>query len=78
MSSKQASFIVDHEFMNNNAGFNTVRVSDGEALNDSRVVRVEYENGEGFILNYNTYEISVTYGGKTYTIDSMEYVSYVD
>jgi hypothetical protein len=78
MASKQNSFIDEHEFLNNKDGYETSRAVDGEALDNSRVVRVEYENGEGFILNYNTYAINVTYGGQTYTIESMEYVTYVD
>lgn len=38
------------------------------------VVRVEYENGVNFILNYNSYEIQVTYEGTNYTIGALSFV----
>lgn len=76
MASKQDKYITEHEFLNEKYGFDVKRVEDGVALNNSRVVRVEYENQEGFIFNYNSYEIQVTYEGITYNIPSISYVSY--
>lgn len=76
MSSKQDQYITEHEFLNTKYGFDVKRTEDGEPLDNSRVVRVEYENGEGFILNYNPYDITVVYGGNTYSIDSLGYISY--
>ena len=38
------------------------------------VVRVEYENGTSFILNYNSYNIKAIYNGETYTIDALGFV----
>lgn len=38
------------------------------------VVRVEYEGGVNFILNYNSFAITVEYEGQTYTIDGLSFV----
>lgn len=38
------------------------------------VVRVEYEGGVNFILNYNSFAITVEYDGQTYTIDGLNFV----
>ncbi|MGN1346051.1 MAG: DUF5696 domain-containing protein [Eubacteriales bacterium] len=38
------------------------------------IVRVEYEGGVNFILNYNSYAITVEYDGQTYEIDSLSFV----
>lgn len=38
------------------------------------VVRVAYENGVSFILNYNSYAIHVEYDGVEYTIDSLDFI----
>ncbi len=84
MSSKQSSYITEHEFLNADEGYNPIRTQDlidnpdktPTSLNDSRVVRVEYENGEGFILNYNSYEIQVEYDGVVYTIGALGYATY--
>ncbi len=76
MANKQNQYITEHEFLNTKYGFDAKRTEDGEPLDNSRIVRVEYENGEGFILNYNSYDITVVYDGNTYNIDSLGYVSY--
>jgi hypothetical protein len=38
------------------------------------VVRVEYEGGVSFILNYNSYEIKVNFGGQSYTVEPLSFV----
>lgn len=38
------------------------------------VVRVEYEGGVNFILNYNSYDIHVKYDGNEYTIGALSFV----
>jgi len=38
------------------------------------VVRVEYEGGVSFILNYNSFEINVEYDGTTYTIPGLDFI----
>jgi len=38
------------------------------------VVRVEYEGGVNFILNYNSYEIKVNFGGQSYTVEPLSFV----
>ena len=38
------------------------------------VVRVEYEGGVNFILNYNSYPITVEYDGTTYDIAALDFV----
>ena len=76
MSSKQDKYITEHEFMNTKYGFDVKRTEDSEPLDNSNVVRVEYENGEGFILNYNSYGVTVVYNGVTYNIEKLGYISY--
>ena len=41
---------------------------------EGRIVKVTYEGGTSFILNYNNFEITVADGGKTYTIGALDYV----
>jgi len=41
---------------------------------DGTVVRVEYEGGVNFILNYNSFDITVRYGGQKYTIGALGFV----
>lgn len=38
------------------------------------VVRVEYENGTNFIINYNSYDVTVEYGGETYEVEALNFV----
>ncbi|MBO5338517.1 MAG: hypothetical protein J6A96_02320 [Clostridia bacterium] len=64
MKDKQDKYIVDHKFVNNGTSaawytdneasvWNVRYQSSGSKLNNSLVVYVEYENGDGFFLNYN-------------------------
>lgn len=79
MASKQDSYITEHEFMNADDGFKVIRVEDGAKLNNSRVIRVEYANGEGFILNYNPYDVIVEceeLGSEAVTISGLGYEPY--
>ncbi len=41
---------------------------------DGRIVKVTYEGGVSFILNYNNFEITVEDGGKTYTVGALDFV----
>ncbi len=41
---------------------------------DGRIVKVTYEGGKSFILNYNSFEITVEDNGKTYTIGALDFV----
>lgn len=41
---------------------------------EGRIVKVTYEGGTAFILNYNNFEITVEDGGKTYTVGALDYV----
>lgn len=41
---------------------------------DGRIVKVTYENGTSFILNYNGFDITVVDNGVTYTIGSYDFV----
>jgi len=80
MASKQDSYIVDHDFLNtsgNGAEYEVIRL-DGEGdLENSRVVRVEYSNGEGFFINYNSdFTVRVNYGGQSYDVPALGYASY--
>ncbi len=38
------------------------------------IVRVEYEGGVNFLLNYNSFDITVNYNGQTYTIAALGFV----
>lgn len=38
------------------------------------VVRVEYDTGASFILNYNSYDVKAIYNGKTITIEALGFV----
>ena len=37
-------------------------------------MRVEYENGTNFIINYNSYDVTVEYGGETYEVEALNFV----
>ena len=84
MASKQDSYIVGHEFLNAENGYDVIRTQDlidnpdvePEKLNNSRVVSVVYENGEGFLLNYNSFEVKVVFNGVEYTIPGLEFATY--
>ena len=84
MKSKQSSFITEHEILNTSYGeeeghYELYRLENGnkKALENSRVVRVEYENGEGYFLNYNAdYDVTVIYNGKTIVIPALGYAAY--
>ena len=84
MASKQGSYIVGHEFLNAEDGYDVIRTQDlidnpnaePEQLNNSRVVSVLYENGEGFLLNYNSFEIRVIFNGVEYTIPGLSFATY--
>lgn len=76
MKGKSDEYIVEHSFMNCEYGYNVTRTEDGAKLNNSLVVLVVYEGGDGFILNYNDYEVKVEYEGTTYTIDGLSYAKY--
>lgn len=44
------------------------------ATTSGTVVRVEYENGASFILNYNSFDITVNIGGKAYTVEALGFI----
>lgn len=81
MASKQTSYITDHEFLNTSEGGSRYTVYRNDetkgALENSRVVRVEYANGEGFFLNYNSdYSVKVIYKGVSYEVPALGYAAY--
>jgi len=41
---------------------------------EGTVVRVEYEGGTSFILNYNSFAVKAVYNGTVYEIDSLGFV----
>ncbi len=72
MKDLQNKYIVDHGFIDN-----ATRVEDGGAVDSSQVVMVEYEGGIGFVLNYSSYDISVTLpNGNEATISAFGYQRY--
>ena len=76
MKDKQDKYIVEHKFMNAEYGYDVVRKADNVKLNNSSIVLVVYENGEGFVLNYNSYDVVVNFEGKTYEIAPFGYAKY--
>ncbi len=44
------------------------------ATESGSVIRVEYEGGVNFILNYNSFDITVDYDGQIYTIGALGFV----
>ena len=81
MKDKQDKYIIQHEFLNADYGYNVVRKGENGAsdvlINNSSVVRVVYEGGNGFILNYNSFPVYVDNGGKEpQMIDAFGYIPY--
>jgi hypothetical protein len=81
MASKQTSYITDHEFLNTSEGGSRYTVYRNDetkgALENSRVVRVQYDNGEGFFLNYNSdYSVKIVYNGVSYEVPALGYAAY--
>ena len=42
--------------------------------NDGSIVKVGYENGTKFILNYNSFAVTTVYNGISYTIEALSFV----
>ena len=82
MQSKQDQYITEHEFLNtsdSDGTYTVCRADNNGDLENSRIVRVEYENGEGFFLNYNAdFAVKVVYNGVEMTIEPLNYVAYND
>ena len=39
------------------------------------IVSVTYEDGTTFLLNYNSFEVTTSFGGKTYTIGAFDFAT---
>lgn len=80
MGDKQDKYITDHRFLNDEDEGISVTYKNGTKLNNSLLVYVEYEGGEGFLLNYNSEEVIVTINenGKKaqYSIGALSYLEY--
>ncbi len=76
MKDKQNVFIDDHRFLNNDDSDCKVTYRDGTAVNNSLVVLVVYENGDGFILNYNSQDVIVEFEGESYSIPALDFELY--
>lgn len=76
MKGKQDNYIDDHIILNSEYGYEVYRVEDGAPLYTSQVVLVMYDDGEGFILNYNDYSVRVVYEGEDYVIPGLHYQKY--
>ena len=80
MVDKQDKFIIEHEFMNAEYGYNVVRTGSDIGVNNSSVVLVLYgdkeaTSGEGFVLNYNAFRVTVTEAnGTTHVIEPFSYL----
>ena len=61
---------VEEEEVEEDTGYKYTKYTSDEG----RIVKVTYEGGTSFILNYNNFEITVADGGKTYTIGALDYV----
>ncbi len=51
-------------------GDNTSKV----ATESGSVVRVGYENGASFIINYNSFDVEATFNGKTYPVEALGFI----
>ena len=49
-------------------------ITEKYATESGSVVRVEYEGGVNFILNYNSFDITVQFDGQIYTIGALGFV----
>ena len=81
MKDKQDKYIVDHKFLNDEDDGVSVTFKNGTKVNNSLVVLVMYEGGEGFILNYNSEDVVLTLtdenGAKTEcVIGAISYLEY--
>ncbi len=76
MKDKQNKFIVDHKFLNDGEENCSVTLLDGTAVDNSLVVLVVYEGGEGFILNYNSQDVIVEFEGKEYIVPGLDFKPY--
>ena len=76
MKDKQDKYIVDHRFLNNSDSDCKVTLLDGTSMDNSLVVLVVYEGGEGFILNYNSQDVIVEFEGKIYTVKALDFKAY--
>ncbi|MBQ4108258.1 MAG: hypothetical protein IJC80_02525 [Clostridia bacterium] len=81
MKDKQDKYIVDHKFLNDEDDGVSVAFKNGTKVNNSLVVLVMYEGGDGFILNYNSEDVVLTItdenGKETeYIIGAISYLEY--
>ena len=44
------------------------------ATESGTVIRVEYEGGTSFIINYNSFDIKVEFGGETYDVGALDFI----
>ena len=81
MKGKQDKYIIGHRFLNDEDLDVNVTYLDGKTtINNSLVVLVTYEDGTGFILNYNSEDIRITVNENgtesIYEIGAMGYINY--
>jgi hypothetical protein len=81
MKDKQDKYIVDHRFLNDEDEGISVTFKNGTKINNSLVVLVIYEGGDGFILNYNSEEIVLTMTDEngeetTHIIGAIDFLEY--
>lgn len=76
MKDKQNKYIDDHRFLNDEDNDCKVAYLDGTEINNSLVVLVVYEGGEGFILNYNSQDVVIEFEGETYTVSALGFTEY--
>ena len=81
MKDKQDKYIVDHRFLNDEDDGVSLTYKNGTKINNSLVVLVIYEGGDGFILNYNSEDVVLTItdenGAETeYVIGAINYLEY--
>ncbi len=61
--------VVSNKDNENEEGYNYTKYTS----DDGRIVKVTYEGGISFILNYNNFDITVEYDGKTHTIGALDF-----
>ncbi len=52
----------------------TVKGDTKVATESGTVVRVEYDNGVSFIINYNSFDVTAEYQGKTFEVPALDFI----
>ncbi|MBE6541392.1 MAG: hypothetical protein E7672_02980 [Ruminococcaceae bacterium] len=54
--------------------YNEAKAKEKYLTTSGSIVRVEYEGGVNFILNYNSYDVTTEFDGETYTVPALRFI----